>query len=261
MQKYDAIILAGGVNSGKLRKYAPYENEAFIIIGSYPMIHYVYRAARASRAVNRIIIAGPVESLKELFKKEENLYFAPAGATAVESFTSALAAVEGEPLTEKVLVMPSDIPFITPEAIDDFVSRCEQVEADVYYSIVSKETNEKRFPGVVRTYARLKEGVFTGGNIFMVRVAVVDRCLEVARKLVANRKSVLASARLFGGRILWRLITRRLTIADVEQRFEEILGIRGRAIISEYPEIGVDVDKPSDLKLAEEYLGANKTSK
>ena len=31
-------------------------------------------------------------------------------------------------------------------------------------------------------------------------------------------------------------------------------GIRGRAIISPYAEVGVDVDKPSDLELAHRYL-------
>jgi NDP-sugar pyrophosphorylase family protein len=46
MTSYDAVILAGGVNSGELRKYAPYENEALIILGKYPMIHYVYQAVK-----------------------------------------------------------------------------------------------------------------------------------------------------------------------------------------------------------------------
>lgn len=125
----------------------------------------------------------------------------------------------------------------------------------------AKRPMKSASPGVVRTYARLREGVFTGGNIFMIRVAVVDRCLAVARKLVANRKSVLAQARLFGFNILWKFITRRLTIPDVEARFQDLLGVRGKAIISEYAEIGVDVDKPSDLKLAEKWLGGSKNSK
>ena len=41
-----------------------------------------------------------------------------------------------------------DIPLLTPEAVDDFLSRCQGVSADIYYSIVSKEANEAAYPGV-----------------------------------------------------------------------------------------------------------------
>ena len=34
-----------------------------------------------------------------------------------------------------------------------------------------------------------------------------------------------------------------------------MVGIRGKGIISPYAEVGVDVDKPDDLRLAQQYLG------
>jgi len=57
--QYDAVILAGGVNSSELKKIAPYDNEALIIIGKYPMIYYVYNALRQSSQVRNIVISGP----------------------------------------------------------------------------------------------------------------------------------------------------------------------------------------------------------
>ena len=36
---YDAVILAGGESSSDLRKLAPYDNEALILIGKYPKIY------------------------------------------------------------------------------------------------------------------------------------------------------------------------------------------------------------------------------
>jgi len=45
--KYDTIILAGGESTCELRKIAPYDNEALIIIGNSPMIYYVYNALKA----------------------------------------------------------------------------------------------------------------------------------------------------------------------------------------------------------------------
>lgn len=49
---YDAVILAGGESSSELRKMAPYDNEALILIGKYPMIYYVYQALTASPMIH-----------------------------------------------------------------------------------------------------------------------------------------------------------------------------------------------------------------
>ncbi|MGE5421625.1 MAG: NTP transferase domain-containing protein [Ignavibacteriales bacterium] len=254
MQKYDVIILAGGVNSGELRKYAPYESEALIIIGNYPMIYYVYQAVKASPRTANIIISGSADSLREIFKKEENLIFTKSGEDAIESAENAIAVAQ----TEKVVVLPTDIPFITAEAIDDFIDKCEKEDADFYYSIVGKEVNEARFPGVERTYINLSDGIYTGGNLFMVRKSIVQQALKLGKKMVAQRKNPVAMAKILGVDFLWKFIIRRLSISMAEQRFEKISGLKGRAVISEYAEIGVDVDKPSDLKLAEKYLGGSK---
>ncbi|MGE5373081.1 MAG: nucleotidyltransferase family protein [Solirubrobacterales bacterium] len=254
MQQYDAVILAGGVNSGSLRKYAPYESEALIFIGAYPMICYAFRAVRNCPRIRNIIIAGPVEALKELLKKEENVFFVPAGDDAIDSFNNAVNCPGVGPLSEQVLILPTDVPFLNVEAIEDFIDQCEAQPADFHYPLVTRAVNEKRFPGVKRTYFHLKEGVFTGGNLFMVRTAVADQCVKMAKKLVAKRKSPLAMARMFGFGLLLKFITRSLSIADAEELFKETLGIRGKAIISAFAEIGVDVDKPSDLKLAETEL-------
>lgn len=252
--QYDAIILAGGQSSGELKKIAPYDNEALIIIGNYPMIYYVYKALRRSPHINRIVICGPVESLKSIFVKEENLYLVGGGENAVDSLAHGVELLTGMGITERILILPSDIPFITTEAIDDFIERAEEMGVDFVYPLTSKEVNETKYPGVRRTYARLKDGIFTGGNLFIISSAVIDQGMDMARKLVERRKNPLAMARLFGPVLVWKFITRRLSIKAVEKRFYEIIGIKARAIISPYAEVGVDVDKPSDLELAQRYL-------
>ncbi|ADI00903.1 MAG TPA: NTP transferase domain-containing protein [Syntrophothermus lipocalidus] len=255
MQEYDAVILAGGVNSAELRKYAPYDSEALIVIGRYPMVYYVYRAVRASQRIRNIVIVGPKQSLQEIFKKENNLRFAEPGQDSIDSLANGIEVLEGSGITDRVLVLPTDIPFITAEAIDDFISRCEGEEADFFYSIVNREVNEKRFPGVKRTYVRLKEGVFTGGNLFVIKSDKIASCVALAKQFVARRKNPFQMARLLGLGLAWKYLTRRLTIPDAEARFYRVVGIRGRAVISPFAEVGVDVDKPSDLWLAERILG------
>ncbi|NLV16779.1 MAG: NTP transferase domain-containing protein [Syntrophomonadaceae bacterium] len=251
MKKYDAVILAGGINSGELRKFAPFENEALIIIGSSPMICYIQKALKKTSCVGNIIISCPGDSVRQIFSEDDKLIFVNSGEDAMESFANAVPFIK----SDKVLVLPADIPFITQEAIEDFVNRCEEYEADVYYPLVSREVNEARFPGVRRTYVRLKQGVFTGGNLFLVKTEAVIKALDMGKKLVANRKHPLAIVRLFGADLVFKYITGQLSIPDIEKRFEDVLGIKGKAIISQYAEVGVDVDKPSDLKLAEKVLG------
>lgn len=251
---YDAVILAGGENSSELKKIAPYDNEALIIIGNYPMVYYVYHALRNSPHVGKIVISGPTEALRNIFAREENLYFVDKGENAVASLAKAVKLLQEIGSSSCLLVTPTDIPFITVEAIEDFIERCEQEEADFFYPLITKEVNELRFPGVARTYVKLKEGVFTGGNLFILRHEIVDKALDIAVQVVERRKSPLSLARLFGFGLVWKLLTRSLSIETAEHRFAKVLGLKGKAIISSYAEVGVDVDKPSDLVIAQKYL-------
>lgn len=252
--QYDAVVLAGGESSGELRKIAPYDNEALIIIGKYPMIYYIYHALRQSALVDRIVVSGPVDSLRSLLPRDDRLYFVPGGENAVASFTQAVDFLKEQGIGENLLILPADIPFITAEAIDDFIGRSQETEAEFYYSITRREVNEEKFPGVKRTYVKLQDGVFTGGNLFILRSQAIDRVLDLACQLVQRRKNPIAMGKLFGLGLVFKYLFGRLSIAMVEKRFQEMMGIRGRAIISPYAEVGVDVDKPSDLELAHRYL-------
>lgn len=254
--QYDAIILAGGESSSDLKKIAPYDNEALIIIGNYPMIYYVYQTLRTMPLINRIVVSGPIEALKAILPRDERLIFVNGGQNAIESLAHAVTALEEEKISAKILILPTDIPFITEAAIEDFLKRCEASDNDFYYPVTRKEDNEEKFPGVQRTYVRLQEGVFTGGNLFLLRSAIIDQCLEIALKLVERRKNPLAMAGLFGFGLVFRYLIRRLSIEMAEQRFYKVLGFKAKCIISPYAEIGVDVDKPSDLLLAQQKLSA-----
>ncbi len=257
--QYDAIILAGGESSSDLKKIAPYDNEALIIIGNYPMIYFVYKAVRQCPMVRKIVVSGPIDALRNILPREEELFFVASGENAVESFANAAEFLKKEGTTEKLLIMPTDIPFITAEAIEDFINRCHQSEHDFYYPLTSKEVNEQAFPGVRRTYVRLQDGIFTGGNLFLVKTKLIEDILDLLMQLVIRRKNPLAMARLFGLGLVWKYITRTLKISTKRRkRFYKVTGIRGKAIISPYAQIGVDVDKPSDLELAQQYLGDKK---
>ncbi|MDR1616304.1 MAG: nucleotidyltransferase family protein [Syntrophomonadaceae bacterium] len=254
MQQYDAVILAGGETSELLKPVSPYNNESLIIIGQYPIIYYVYQALRISPKVNNIVVSGPVEALRNVLGNDGRLFFAEAGEDAIDSLQNALEALTEMPMTDKILILPSDIPFITTEAIDDFISRCEDYKADFYYPIIRQEINEDKYPGVKRTYIKIKEGSFTGGNLFIISHDVIEKAIAKAKLIVQHRKNPLAIIRMFGTAIFIRYLFKQLTLPYAEKTFRRIIGIAGKAIISPFAEVGVDVDKPSDLELAQQHL-------
>ena len=153
--KVDAMVLAGAPNTGKLQEVSPEEYEATIPVGGKPLISYVVDAIKSTPRIREIVVVGP-KVLAELL---------PAGVRLVESGSSltdnilrGTAALRNSP---KILVVTSDIPFIHRDAIEDFLDRCAELQADLYYPIVSKEANEQLYPDCVRTYVTLKEGTFT----------------------------------------------------------------------------------------------------
>lgn len=242
---YDAIILAGGENSEHLSKFSSQPYEAMIEIAGKPMVTFVVDALAASPQVERIFVVGPVEQLKKCIFPE-NTILIEGGRTLVETIQLGVAALKHE---RKVLIVTADIPLLTPQAIADFFNQCEKVEADLYYPIVSKETNNKYYPGNKRTYVRFKDGTYTGGNIFLVNPVRVPQCLEVAKGLIDNRKNPFKLCCLLGWGFVLQFLLGTLSINKVKERVAKLLGITGVVVQSPYPELGIDVDKPSDLEL------------
>lgn len=242
---YDAIILAGGENSKSLSKFSPQPYEAMIEIAGKPMVSFVARALSDSPHVDRIFVVGPTKELKNCELPGETV-LVEGGQTIIETIKIGMKALNHQ---NKVLVTTADIPLLSPEAIEDFLLQCSKTKADLYYPIVDREVNEKHYPGNKRTYVRLSEGTYTGGNIFLVDPVIVPRCVTVAERIIDNRKNPVQLACILGWSFVFRFLLGCLSLKAVEKRVTGLLQISGAVIHSEYPELGIDVDKPSDLEL------------
>ena len=156
---------------------------------------------------------------------------------------------------EKVLISTSDIPMITEEAVRDFILKGQAVDADLCYSIVDKKAMLSKYPNARRTYVKLREGEYTGGNLFLLDSRKLDSCIAIGNKMLLYRKKPWKMSKLLGVSFLIKLLIGRLSIEDIEKRVGTIMDIKGKAILSDYPEVGNDVDKPEDLVQAIKYLG------
>jgi hypothetical protein len=175
------------------------------------------------------------------------------GARMLESLLSGCA---GLPPDELVLVSPSDLPVLSVIAVDEFLDGLAARDVDVAYAILERRIHEARYPQVPHTWARLRDGTYCGGGLCALRPRALPRLAAFLDALGAARKSPLRLAGLFGWDVLARFALRRLRVADAERRASTLLGAAAGAIRCTHPEIAVNVDRPSDVALANELLAA-----
>lgn len=248
MDKVKAVILAGDSYKGELGP--DIKNKSFIEIGGKWIVEYVVDALRDSNKIDSISIVGPVDQLRERLKDKVD-HFIQEDKDLFVNLQEGLSPFIDQ---DFVLVVTSDIPMINGKVVSDFIERCFDQPADLYYPIVDKRLNDKLYPGFTRTYVKLKEGTFTGGNILGLNPKIVKSCEGFARAVIDNRKKPWELGKLLGTKFLILLAMGKLSISYLEQHFLKLLGIKARAIISPYPELANDVDKPEDIKLAKYYL-------
>ncbi|NMB02870.1 MAG: NTP transferase domain-containing protein [Firmicutes bacterium] len=242
--KVDAVVLAGAPNEGQLKEASSAKWEATIPIHGKPMVNYVIEALQESEHIAKVVVVGPLE-LKDLLPAK--CLWVEAGQSLTENIFRAMEHLEQK---NKILLVTSDIPFVHAESIDDFIERCAELSGDVYYPLISKEANQQMYPETVRTYFTLKEGSFTGGNLLLVTPEAINNSRWVMDELFLQRKKPWKVIRLLGFLFILKFMTKQLTLRELEQRASSILGYKGVFIITPYPELGTDVDKPSDLELA-----------
>lgn len=153
-----------------------------------------------------------------------------------------------------VLLVLADIPLLSAEAVDDYVRRCQGVQADAYYTIVDMRTVKERFPDTQRTTMKLTDGEFTGGNVFLIKKETFSVLRVNGERAFARRKSPVRLLLMLGLGFVFRLFTRRLSVRELEAKASALLGVKVVAIETPFASIGVDVDKDSDLVLAEAAL-------
>lgn len=243
----DAIVLAGG---GTIKDSDYSENKALVCIHGKTMVEYVVEALLKSHNIARILLIGPKEKLAEIFTGTK-IEIIEAANTIMDNIISGINYLGSN---RNILVCTSDIPLVTTQSIDDFISRSLSMNLDLSYPIVEKSLSEKYFPEMKRTYTKLKEGIFTGGNVFYLNPRIINKGLAIARELIEARKRPLKMARIVSFKLLIQLMTGTLTIEKIEKRFSKMLNARASAIISEYPELANDVDKMSDLLAAKKHL-------
>lgn len=238
-----AVVLAGGALKPEMAAVAGTANRALVVVGGRTMLHSVITALKESGVVAPIVVVGApasgdgVEHVDDAGGFVENVY---AGAAHV-----------GE--SERILIATSDLPYLSAESVRDVVERGSALNADLVYPVVPVSLCSARFPGIRRTAVKLRDGEFTGGNIVLVRRVFMESQQDRLSRAYAYRKSPLRLAMMLGMSTTLRfaaaaLLPGYLRIASLEAAMGRFVHGITRALISPYPEIATDIDRPEDLE-------------
>jgi len=227
----DIVILAGGRCEPGLAELTKVSYRAEVPSNGRLMAEIVLDAVKPLG--NPILVGGPVDL---------HTRHVEGGAHFIDSVARGLEVVT----SDTFLLATVDLPCLTTEAAEDFVKRCDP-EAALNYPIIQNEVCEKAFPGMKRTTLKLREGTFTGGNLGLMRTDLMRKALPILEKGYENRKKVFKLAQIIGfgtlGRVLFgQLVPATLPLATLERKVGKFLGVRVKAVVSPYAEIGADID-------------------
>jgi len=251
-----ALVLAGGKVGDDLVPYADGAPcRALVPLNGRPMVDYVLDAVRSAfgPAGGRILVAGDDVPAQDGCVKIDG------GASMVDTLLSGVAALE--PHETRLLVVTADIPFLTGEAVGDFLRRAEAVQPAAFvYPIVEAARCRERFPDMRRTTLRVAEGEYTGGNLALLDPSFLREKREVILAAYERRKDKVALARMLGIGLILRLAASRISpralpIPILERAVGRLLGGgTARAVVSPFAEVGTDVDRGEDIEIARRML-------
>lgn len=248
--KADVVILAGGdgeVVDPRCRF------KGLLITAGKPLVEWVVDAFLAADHVGDIAVVMPTaENLGSWVDKVGKLVVSDR-----DFMDNAMAGISAFRSDRPVVVATGDIPLLTPEAIDDFVTRGLATEADFVYPLIRRTDLEQQFPGSDRTYFRLRSGWHTGGNMMLVNPRLVPAVRDIGQRLFTLRKSPIGIVKMAGAGFAIKFVFGRLEPSDLAVKIEQVLGGKGAAVTTHHACIAIDVDKPSDLVLVERTLSGS----
>lgn len=250
---FDALVMAGGGKSELLVEQEGVSNKAFIILNGRPLLAYILKALEDAPSIDRVMVVGPGDGLEAL--RQEGYVFEIISESD-SMLANAANGFEAADPGRLCLVVSGDIPLLNADVVEEFIRLCAPYDHDFYYPVISRDTCLKHFPETERTYVRLKEGHITGGNIALVSPGWFMNNRDRLEMFISSRKKPLKLLRILPPSFIIKYLLKTLAVADLERAISSLLNFKAKAVHCECIEIGVDVDKKSDLELVKKVLGS-----
>lgn len=248
----DALVLAGSTSDEPLRQLSESQSKAAVRLYGRLMIEYVLEALLEAKRVRSVTVAGAPDLVSIPMTLRRQVRWVKSGRSMPMTLVKGLSAIGG---AERVLVVACDVPLITSDSIDAFISSAENLMADAVYPLVWRSVIQEVFPGVSKSYLRLKDGVFVGGNVALIPGRLTPHHFDLLQQANRWRKHPGTLAAILGWRGFAGVALSRITLAELEAIVSRRLGARVRGLPCGEVGIGFDVDRPSDYVAALRELG------
>ncbi len=247
----DAILPAGGRISGEFAEETGVSVKALIEIGGRTVLERTIDALRATGRVGRAVVIGPSEIAEHACAGCADAVLSEGGDSGPANIIKGikwLRDTDGAS-SDKVLIVTTDLPFVTPESIRAFIDSCP-AGIDLCAPLVTKEQFDARFPGTQGFFVPLADGRWTIGCGFLVNPTAIEANRDHIERVFAQRKSQVGMARLLGLPFIVKFLARRLTVSDIERRCCDMLGCSGKGVAGSPPELAFDLDHLADYRYA-----------
>ena len=252
-QTYRAIILAAGRGpDDPMAKAYGVSHKCTLPVNGVPMLKRVIDALRGSDAINGICVSIESPAIVEaaLGKIQSSLSIVRSQNSAPQSVITAIKEDPNYPF----LVTTADHALLTPEMLRYFCDAASDNGADFSAGLATAQVIQTAYPQSVRTFFRLGHDSVSGCNLFAVQNPKGLRILERWKYLEAVRKKPWRLVAAFGPFALFRFALGKLSLDDAFRIISGRLDMRIKPVVMPFAEAAIDVDKPSDLELAEEIL-------
>lgn len=247
----DCVVLAGGRPEPTDALWAETRGgpKALIDLAGRPMIRWVLDALAGSRHIDRIIVVG----LDRPLDGAGNVDFVADQGSLIGNLYAGIGKVSPD---RPAAYCWSDIPLITARMLDRFVEDTPDAGLDVNAGLVAKTALQRRYPGAEDLWLRFAEGQFIAADFGLFHPRQAAGLRPHLEALAPQRKHAFRQALYVGLPVLVRFALGRLSMTGLERHLERRFGLRCHVRIAEDPELGLDVDGPSNLAICRQVLAA-----
>ncbi len=165
------------------------------------------------------------------------------------------AALDRLPVDDWLLVTTADHALLDAAVLDQFTERCDASGIDAFAALLPLEILEAAYPDMRRTGLKLRDGRFSGCNLFLLRNGHAGRALvSFWMRLETLRKSPLRMAMTLGPAAVMGYGLRLLSLNGALNIIGRRTGARLAPAILDIPEAAIDVDSLPDLAFVENVL-------
>lgn len=261
--KIPAILLAGDRGpSDPVAAAVGLSRKALVPVAGVPMLVRAIRTLQDSGAVERIlVVANACHELKADPEVNEaaqdgNVEFLEGADSPSTSILKILEPYSG---LYPVLIATADNPLLNAGIVADFVARSLETDCDATLGVASMAAVKKRFPGVSRTFIKLRGEGYSGCNLFCLKSEKALAAVQFWTVIEKDRKKAFRFVAAFGLGTLFRVLTRTIGLEAAFERASRAIGIDARPLVLDAPEAAMDVDKPEHLVAVEAFLAAETT--